>query len=335
METGEISIKNSEQSAEIPHGKTTYEVEGTSISVNWRSFEPKDMLQQGNPTRAVMFIPGWSIPESASSLEAMGQEFADYSKDKAYIVDTTTEKVAEGSLTQEAKALSLFIQNEGIKNLTLVGNSQGGAEAIHLVALLQEQQPDIKIEGLALFDPVAIYEQSRRKLLTNYVKDILKTTAALTHTPKMKEGSQVHLQNAKYTKDGIVGILKAVIHSRGVGMPLKVWNEMSEMSQKSPDFARVTTPVIIYQGAHDRVSNPSETIPSNDQDPIKGYTVDSSERERLLRNIFPNSPYVKIVVPEKMGYHNVSYSRPESFARTSLYLLKRYYREEAKKAPAA
>jgi pimeloyl-ACP methyl ester carboxylesterase len=274
------------------------------------------------------------MPENASSLEAIGQEFADYSKDKAYIVDTTTEKVAEGSLTQEAKALALFIQSRGIKNITLVGNSQGGAEAIHLVSLLQAQQPDVKIEGLALFDPVTIYEQPRRKLLTNYIKDILKTGVALTHTPDVKKGSQLHLQNAKYTKDGIVGILKAVIHSRGIGMPLKIWNEISEMSQENPDLVKVTTPVIVYQGAHDRVSNPSETIPSSDQDSSKGYAEDSSERERLLRNIFPNSPYVKIVVPEKMGYHNVSYSRPESFARSSLYLLKRYYRGEAKKAPA-
>lgn len=328
METGETIIESSQPKIEQLQGKETYDVEGTSITVSYNTFNPKESIAPEDLTKAVLFIPGWSIPQNANSLKPIGQELADYSKGRAFIVDTTTEKVAEGSLAQEAKALVEFAKKQGLKNLTLVGNSQGGAEAIHLAAILKEQHPEIQVEGIGLFDPVTIYEQSRRKLFTNYVKDILKTSAAITHPPKMKGRNEVLSQNMKYTKDGITGILKGIMHARALGWPPKIWNEISEMARINPDLAKIDVPVVIIQGAHDKVSNPAEIIPNQDPNSTKAYVDKADEREEGLKNIFPNSPYVRLLVPEKMGYHNVSYSRPESSARTVLYMLNRYKRQQ-------
>lgn len=310
-------------------GKKVYGVEGKNISVAWKTYSPEIPSQtETDAKKAVLFIPGWSIPENAESLQRMGQAFSDYSKNKTFIADTTTENTSESNLVDEAKALALFLKEQGITNVTLVGNSQGGAEAIHLVAILHEQFPDIHIDGLALFDPVTLVQQSPIRLLSSYTKDIVKTGIALAHAPRMGSNEHVQSQNAKYVKDGITGILKALIHSNR-GWPAKILNEVTEMSQENPDLAKVNVPVILFQGAHDKISNPAETIPGQYFD-TKDYTEDPAERERLLGNIFPNSPHVEMVVPEKMGYHNVSYSRPESFARASLYLLKRFYRPEPK-----
>ncbi|MCL4416620.1 MAG: hypothetical protein M1365_08010, partial [Actinobacteria bacterium] len=87
-------------------------------------------------------------------------------------------------------------------------------------------------------------------------------------------------------------------------------------------------------GAHDKVSNPAEIIPNQDPNSTKAYVDKADEREEGLKNIFPNSPYVRLLVPEKMGYHNVSYSRPESSARTVLYMLNRYKRQQPQPAKA-
>lgn len=329
--------------------RRTYGVEGRKISVAWKTYSSElTSPEKPDAARAVLFIPGWSITENADSLKKMGQQFADYSGSRTFMVDTTTENTTESNLVDEAKALSLFIQEQGLTNLTLVGNSQGGAEAIHLVALLQEQHPDIKIEGLVLFDPVTLTQQSRRKLLTNYVKDILRTNTALTHVPRMGENNHVHSQNTKYVKDGITGILKSVIHSNVLGWPAKVWKELTEMAKQNPDLGKIKTPVIIIQGEYDRVSDPRMTAPKNPQKPNEGYIEDLGTREERLKSsagqdidpqiltredylrktLFPNSPYIRMVVPRKMGYHNVSFSRPEPAARTALYLLKRHHREE-------
>jgi pimeloyl-ACP methyl ester carboxylesterase len=325
-------------------GKKTYEIEGTDISVSWKTFSPQakeDLVI--DPKKAVVFIPGWSIPQNAISLKPMGQEFANYSQSNTFIVDTVTEKVADGNLTQEAKALVEFIKDQGLNNITLVGNSQGGAEAIHLVALLQEQHPEIKIEGLALFDPVSLNQTSRRKLISNYFLDIVKTHLAIARPKHISHGSNVYAQNTKYDIDGIVGILKGVIHSKIAGFPAKVWNEISEMAKQNPDLQKVACPVILVQGSKDKVSNPTTTIPEDTyfyiddlhtrefrlkDTPRKDRTLPEQTREDYLREtLFPNSPYVRVMVPEKMGYHNVTYSRPESVARTTLYLLKRFHRK--------
>lgn len=330
METGETTIESSETQIEQLQGKETYDIEGTNITVSYNTFNPTETIAPEDLTKAVLFIPGWSIPENAASLKPIAQELADYSKNKTFVVDTTTEKVADGSLAQEAKALVEFAKKRGLKNLTLVGNSQGGAQAIHLAAILKEQHPEIQVEGIGLFDPVTLYEQGRGELFTNYVKDILKTGVTLTHPPTMKGKDQLLSQNIKYTKDGITGMLKALVHARALGWPLKIWNEVSEMVRANPDLAKIDVPVVIIQGAHDKVSNPAEIIPNQDPESSKTYIEKGDEREESLKKVFPNSPYLRLLVPEKMGYHNVSYSRPESSARTVLYMLNRYKRQQMK-----
>jgi pimeloyl-ACP methyl ester carboxylesterase len=263
------------------------------------------------------------------------------------MVDTTIEKTTKSNLSDEAKALSLFIQEQGLRNLTLVGNSQGGAEAIHLIALLQEQYPEIEIGGLVLFDPVTLTQQTRRRLFTNYVADILKTNLAVVHHPRMGKNNHVFSQNMKYIKDGITEILGSVINPDVFPWPKKVWNELTEMAKQNPDLGKIKCPVILFQGEYDRVSDPRMTAPKNSHDPEEGYIEDLETRETRLtapadqntdqqittrenylrKTLFPNSPYVRMVVPRKMGYHNFSYSRPD-VAKASLYLLGRFHREQ-------
>lgn len=349
-QTLDHSIKTPEktpQSEIETFGKKTYDVEGKRISVAWKKYVPEAKSGEIiDPKKATFFIPGWSYTENASSLERMGREFAEHSRGNTYMIDTTTESIAEGNLNDEAKAIALFLNETEIDNLTGVGNSQGAGELIHLIAQLQEQRPDIKIEGLGLFDPVTIREQPRRKFVINYAKDLIKTGLALARVPKMGEDSHVYSQNAKYIKDGVTGILKSVLHAKVAGWPAKVWNEVTEMTKLNPDLAKIKCPVVIVQGENDGISDPKFTAPKNPDNPSEGYIDDLQTREARLKalennqeaspesttreeylkkTLFPQSPYVRLIVPSKMGVHNVTFSRPD-VASATLYLLKRYHR---------
>lgn len=142
----------------------------------------------------------------------------------------------------------------------------------------------------------------------------------------MQGSDELALQNRKYLKDGTVEILKEAMRSH-IRFPQRTINEIRAMAKVNPHLAGIKAPIVLIQGAHDLLSKPKEIVPQVTN--IKDLQ-ELQERERYLReNIFTSSPYVRMIVPEKMGYHNVVYSRPESAAKTSLYLLKRWHRQKA------
>lgn len=330
MEIGEVS-----RDSLAPVGKKTYEVEGNSVRLGWKIFEPTEVLgsqETSNGKKAIVYLPGWSYTEKAKSTEILSQTFADYSHSPTFVVDTRTEQIVPDFLGRNAEAVRQFIQEKGLKDLTIVGNSLGGAEAIHLVASLQERNPDIKISGLILLDSVSLYNQTAAEIAVNWARDLTSTLNNLRNPPKFTGDDELVRQNIKYLQDGTIEILKEVMRSHLISWPKREINELRAMAKTNPRLGHIKSPIVLIQGAHDLLSKPSEIIPKSPQDTAKDYIEDTKaqEREQYLReNIFTNSPYVRMIVPEKMGHHNVSYSRPESVAKTSLYLLKRWHRQKA------
>lgn len=304
METGERIINPQETV-----NKKIIKVEENNINLAWKTFQPdKISLPEDNNhlKSTVIFLPGWSITEQAKSIETLCQTFANYSQSIAYAINTTADNIIPNSCEKEAEAVRHFIEERKLKNVTLVGNSLGGTEAVHLTAFLQEKNSEVKINGLVLLDSTSLYPQKGHDLATNYFKDLIKTRINLLHPPKMKRRNELALQNNKYVKDGISVIIKGIMNSPSQFFK-RTKNEIQEMVKESPHLKNIKTPVIMINGKYDLVSNP----------------------EKLLKeNIFPKSPYVKMIIPKKMGYHNVSYSRPESTANTALYLLDRFYRSK-------
>jgi pimeloyl-ACP methyl ester carboxylesterase len=305
-------------SSETVKGSKTYESDKSPITVSWKRFTPQEQsLQEPNLHKAVLFIPGYSITQDAKSIEPFCQSLAESSKSTAYAIDTRAEQVIEHSLVSEADAIRKFVVEKGLTEITLAGNSQGGAEAIHLISLLQDKHPDIKINGLVLFDAVSLNKQPPSELLRTYVTDILHTTAGLRR-PLKARNTHVLVQNAKYALDGVSGILGEILKSKGDWFKRTV-NEIKEMASKNTDVANVRCPVVLIQGENDIISDPKKIIPDESEtDYIEKY----SERGRFLQaNLFTSSPFVRMVIPQKMGYHNVMYSRPEQSARVAIGLI--------------
>lgn len=327
------------ESIEELEGSKKYEVNGEGVSVAWKIFKPKEKKGANPPVeaeadkKAVVFMPGWTITERAQSIATLCGEFADYSGGPAYAIDARTDNVLPNSTEIQAEAVRRFIEEQGLSDVTVVGNSLGGVEAIHLTAFLQEDAEKVKIEGLVLLDSLSLYDQSVPELGLNYAKDMANTQMAslevaskraMGDKPRIKESTASALtsQNRKYLTDGTAELLTEVMRS-GLRYPKRMASELRQMTKKNPHLQDIKVPVVMIQGGSDLLSNPNEIIPEAEK--IESM---KTREEFLKENLFMNAPHVAMIVPEKLGNHNVSFARPEEVARASLYMLKRLNREQ-------
>jgi hypothetical protein len=121
--------------------------------------------------------------------------------------------------------------------------------------------------------------------------------------------------------------------------PSRFKNEILETAAVNSRLAELRVPIILISGAQDPISNPEKIIPPGEEEKVlevwehEQQTLEvknfSDPREEFLRkNVFPNSPYIRMVVPEKLGHHGLPLYRSKSVARAALYLLKRFERRE-------
>ncbi|HEY7093916.1 MAG TPA: hypothetical protein VH393_12090, partial [Ktedonobacterales bacterium] len=107
---------------------------------------------------------------------------------------------------------------------------------------------------------------------------------------------------------------------------VRLFTEVKGMVVQSPCAQELTMPIVIINGEQDELSRPSRIIPVQRSD-NRGISYISSLRDRetyLRANLFRKSPYVRMIVARKMGYHSLVAFRPLEVARASLYLLARW-----------
>ena len=310
-----------------------YEVEGAGrIKVDWREFQPAETTPSN---RTIIFLPGWGFNEHAEATVSLCQAFTDYSHDTTYAVDTRAEQIVPHTLLFEAEASRRFINEKGIKNAVVVAHSLAGGQAGELIALLQERNRDILIDGLILLDSMALYDQTIGEFVRNYLREMRNQRAGLKHLPQFKGSEDLQTQNNRFLREGLLEVLSEIMHSH-VQFPHRLLNEIQEMIKTNPSLGHIEVPIVLVHGAHDMLSQPACIIPYQGRPQISGrpYTEGlqqdiGNEREEFLRNsLFHKSPYIRMVVPEKAGHHGLSSLRPQSVARSSLYLLERYKRQQ-------
>ena len=318
-----------------PLGARTYEVEGGAIMVAWKAFPPLETAASHEcpPSHsALIYLPGWSFTERTTAIAPLCQAAADYAHEMTYAVDTRAAALIPHSLACEAEAVRRWLRESGIATVTLIGDSQGGAQAIHLTVLLQESSPDIEVKALVLYNPVGLYDQPIRTLLRNYVLEGQKLRRDVARMANAKEVSSLLQHNLT---EGARVIVRELLRSH-VQYPRRLLNEIKEMAQANPHLTEIRVPVILVQGASDLLSHPARIIPAQaggGETQPSSYLKDRHEREHFLqRHVFPQSPYVKMLVVEKMGYHALPSLRPKEVVHASLYLLKRWKRTQEQPA---
>lgn len=349
---------------------------GVSVEVRSAEFKPRDEkgreLRDAPPDRAVILMPGWGNTR-LMTMNELSQAFADNSKSRAFLVSARSleqeNKMAGETpdfLYEEAQAISLFIKDRRLKEVTLAGHSQGADRAIDIVSILQED-PDIKTNGLVLIGPTGLYEQEpddlKRKFLSHTVgvpftslagipkevKDASKKGAPYIRglAKNDKERKSPSEQTAKEilkegTWDGVMtnlGVLRESWH-KPFALRRRISSEIREMAKKNPRAEKIRVPITIITGASDPISDRERLVPKSREQKTRDEMGETSDRRKdlaareqiLKKDLFPSSPYIRMVVPgsEKLGNHLVQIFRPESVAKVSLYLLERYGREKTK-----
>ena len=247
-------------------------------------------------------------------------------------MDTRAVAIVPHSLAYEAEAVRRWLQESGITAVTLMGDSQGGAQAIHLTILLQESSPEIEVKALVLYNSVGLYDQPIRSLVRNYVQEGHQLRREVARMANAKEVSSLLQHNLT---EGSFVIMRELLRSH-LHYPRRLLNEIREMAQANLHLTKIRVPVILVQGASDLLSHPARIIPAQaggDETQPSSYLKDRHEREHFLqRHVFPQSPYVKMLVVEKMGYHALPSLRPKAVVHASLYLLKRWKRTQEQPA---
>lgn len=337
-EIGELS-----KEGEARIGSQVYGIEGARINLGWEKFFPAKPTFTSSD-EAVVVLPGWGAKTNTKPVDVLGRAFADNSHMPTYAITAEAEPRVNDSLYKEAEAVLQFLQEKGIKKVTLAGHSQGGSRAINLVVLLQERQkvdPAVEVKGLILIDSVGLYEQDSSQMGRKFAVDSLIGTSLATvgnvlkyarrrirqRQPVRKAFSQSWYANrVPQTLDvgwaALSGMLKDVgpmINSRS-GYWQRVGPQVKEMVAKNPRISQIRVPVILIHGAGDSVIDRKQIVPPK----VEGQGW--QEREKFLKaNLFTSSPIVKMAVVEKAGRHGLPLFR--DVARSGLHLLERTRRQ--------
>lgn len=330
-----------------PVERKLYQIEsGETIEVTAKTFDylPKDAeptSESRETEQNVVFLPGWKMAADSAAVEKLGTAFAERSRGKAFAVTTRSEEMpaAKDGLYKEAMAISRFIKEKGLTNVVLAGHSQGGDKAIDLATILQ-QDPELRLKGLLLLDAVGLYEQEPKSLAKDFVRDSLLNTPVTMFKKLFKNPGAVS-QSLKAGNSIVGGIFKEMAKSGSKSLE-RMKGEVQTMARQNPRLNQIQVPVILMAGVEDLVSDPGKIIPQGEEERIlaeweqkdaeAGTETFIDPREKFLQEeVFPQSPYIRMVVPEKMGHHGLPLFRSESVANASLYLLKRFERRSQEK----
>lgn len=329
-----------------------YEIDGNPIQVSWKEFVPSGE-KTAVPGRVVMFFPGWSMGESVKSAKDLNQSFADVSGGQTLSVTSRPDSVIPDSLFRESEAIAQFIDELGAREVTLVGHSEGGIKAVDVATILQDKYSDIKVRGVILLDSVGLYEQGNWELAGKFVKDSIVDTLRnnLADQSRKKTQDEQPLSGLKKAKtlltrakntlgagnDIAGGMIKEAVLSH-VNYPKRLVSQVQEMTRENPRVKKLRIPVILINGAKDPVSSKKRIIPEAEeekaiQDYLLANNLDSEKVDPTLRareaylkdSLFPNSPYIRMIVPEKFGNHGLPLFRPKSVGNVALGLLDRFY----------
>lgn len=346
LESWEQSPQQEENQKHKEH--VSYHLEsGFDVDLTIKEFSPSSQKEK---TSGVIFLPGLQMNPGDSLVKGLSEAYAESSNEITYAIKTdlkeNKEAVKNNKSTQdlfyeEALAVSRFIKEEGLTNVTLVGYSLGGPKAIDTAYILQKDE-NIKINGLILLSSPGLYEQEPGQLKKNLTKDSLNTIGKV-----VREGnSGAFIKGAKAGLSVGSNLFSSLLRTDSRN---KVKRDFSEMERINPRLQELEIPIVLVLGVDDQVVEAEKIIPKKEEEIIKGEIEarknnrlevelknetwedqgsDMTREKYLKENFFNKSPYVRMVTAKKMGKHGLPVFRSEEVAKSSMYLLDRFHRKE-------
>jgi pimeloyl-ACP methyl ester carboxylesterase len=311
-------------------GSFEYETaSGEKVSLQWQVIYPEN----GSPTEGevVIFLPGIALDADSKSVIDSTENLANVSKLPAYSITTRVESAeAENSQSLQAEAIHQLIKEKGFKEVTLVGNSQGANKAISVNSEIKHKSPNVNVRGLILTAPGGLYDQDGPELTKNFFKDsLLGTSPAIIKDSKI--GSVRKVKNTL----GRMGRAIKIGNDVGQGMgkefltaPSKfgkrVAREGNEAATRNPQTEEIDSPIVIILGDKDIAFRSDKLISEDAHDQSQ---ASQKLREKQMKEIFPNSPAIRVLEGSKDAVHGMHYIRGDKVTNSGWHMLQRIERE--------
>lgn len=326
----------------LPRGEKVYNNEKGKVQLAYKEFLPSSKTKSPTPEKAIVYIPGFPNDAGDKSIGTIPQSFAENGNMRTFSVSTTPDSKAVSS-SQEVETVLEFIKEQGLTEVTLSGYSMGAARAVELAAQIKklEGTPDeIKVRGLILFDPAGVHTEKEiaKRFLSDFPKDV-------------QEKKKYKLSGTQSTRDLLTSLARKMRFTKGK-YPAVLKRDIKELSTMTPGTSDIDIPVVIFTPERDAVSR--NLAPINDPKTVREVLTTSAQRAQMApeeqderaydvywsrmgraqntkdreayasENIFPNSPSVSILRPERHSTHaGLQNFRADQATKTGLYMLQR------------
>ena len=206
--------------------------------------------------KAVMFFTGWPFDPSAKATHDFPRALAKEFKSPTFSLGSVASRIEKDTLGLEAKGTYEYMAAElgaDIKDIYLVGHSEGTIDVVKLARLYEERRPDIKVH-VVLANPMGFYPQSITELGKNFliVENGLEGKYAnpkVAHMPKIDVLTEIGMSILKDVK------------ATGIRYPKMILQQLIELTSFNPEVAELKSPTLVVATEYDPVSQYQKYAP--------------------------------------------------------------------------
>lgn len=271
----------------INRGREVYKLGNTNVSLNWLETSPQ--LRQGeilDKSKAAIFLPGWAWDPETPIITGIANNLADGTLQNTYAVSTRVDRFNRDALLTEARGVAEYVKGlkeAGVKEVTIIGHSEGGIKAMNLAALLEQIAPEIKLNGLVLIGSVGL---SKRNFLELGYRFFIQAPKIIEQEAE-KVGVPLPEGGAKQFWTG----LWRDMQNFNLKYPVEVIRESIAMASLNPRLKQVKSPVLVLASERDFVSDYRRYIPQEEvdqrllermsDDQLKAWVIEKQKWEHL------------------------------------------------------
>ncbi|HXS14936.1 MAG TPA: hypothetical protein VN711_02320 [Candidatus Saccharimonadales bacterium] len=257
--------------------------------------------------RATVFLAGWAMRGDSGAFRRIGQEIRAMRPDDR-VFTLATRSGRKGRFADKTHSLTEFLAEEGVREVTLMGYSEGATKAIS--AAMEIQNAGMVIDGIVLSSPLGLHD---RKFLTPSL------LGAMFFAIPVDTVGHI-LKHPKDWRAFFSALVAGLAVFRGVGEEVldqkrkyipQLRRDVREMSQKNPERDALDVLVVVIAGEKDTVARRNSLQKSVDE----------------MRE---NGAPIKMLTAEKLSSHGLPFLRPRTFVRSALGSLDRMKREKGK-----
>lgn len=287
------SMFSREERKEIgPSVKRTYKIGKDEVDLLGQVLLPKDG-KVVDESEVALFLVGAPMRAKASVTWDTPKGLAEASKVRAYTLDARPKgRFEQNSVALEVEAIRRFLEElnkQGVSKITIFGHSIGARKGIDLVAVLEQQNPNLQINGLVLSNPMGFYEQEpglvgRWQKEANNEKRIKNPN--VPHEPMPKIGFQL-----------VQSVITDAMQTR-LGFKKWVEEQFEALKTVNPNMSKIKVPIVLLLGDLDLVSEADKVLPEED---INKRLPEPDEQGQLMREILKEGTKWDQLTPQQQA----------------------------------